>query len=72
MNIKRLPNHMKQFYGTLRYFKQVKRRQARNLQNSVDALQTGSAYSPILRDVDELSRIVARIRHKLSVKYWGR
>lgn len=68
----RLASPLRWKYATLRDYKADMRNRAREADKAIDDLCGGCAYTPAYSDIDELRRLVNRVRLKLSVKRWGR
>ena len=70
----RIPKRALKLAGvkTSREFKQLKRRQVRDLEKSTNELMRGLGYPPAGLDVIAARGRVLIIKDKLSIKKWGR
>lgn len=70
--MKRLPNHMKDEYGTLHGFRVVKREQVREALKSCADLRRGCALTPAHKEIVDAINALERARRKMSVEQWGK
>ena len=71
---KKLPEHRRGRFGTMRTFRQSKREDIRVLEMVADSVALGSAYLPreAYRLFKRVRADVRKIRELTSVKEWGR
>lgn len=64
-----LPNHIP---GAIHDWRALKRHEAQIVEQAIQNLLMGAAYTPMEPCVLDVLKIVKNWRHQLSVKEWGR
>jgi len=74
LHIPKIPDHILKNMGTptRREWKQLKRRELRQLRKAFNVFQLGSAWVPQCYSVRDIDKVLTRLEELMSQRIWGR